>query len=1023
MTFSPALNHLREAAAQVRGLAGARAEQSLYGPFGNFLIDAASALGHTNLLVVHQVAGGQLVPDYGIFRGDDHVGWVELKAPEKDLDTLTGHDRRQFKRALDELEVFVHTNGWQWRFYEEGSLVREVSLPREALSDPSLKIDGPLVGNLADLLERCFSHRATSVSTAEEASQVLAKRARSLRLEVRGALSHQNALLEELFQEFRQLVYASGRTYSADDFSDAYAQTAAFGLLLSRLESGADLTVATATAGIDANRHPFLWRCLSLFTDQALPADLQVVLQETVTAVNRVPPGVFAPAGGRDPLLYAYETFFAAYDPDERAARGVYYTPPPVVRHQISGIEALLERAFSIEHLLRPEIRYLDPATGTGTYLLTLLERTLGVAGERGLPADVEVAHLVRGRVRAFELMVGPYTVAHQRVSAFLDSSGVQFDERLPIYLVDSLAETLGGEVQSRFGALGQQLAEERLAAEHVKTSEPVLVILGNPPYDRIRRDQLGDHWLLERIEDIRSRTPARDRINLKALYDYYVAFWRWSLWLMGERNLAGVENRGIIAFITNRSWIIGRGFSGMRSLFSEWCRELWVLDLGGDYRAGRMSLHDNNVFDIRVGVEIVLAILDPQRPGMPSVRYRRIWGRRADKEAALDLPFDADDYVDVERESPTDPFVPIDWGPAADAPGIEEFFTQHETGVQTSRDALLVGLTASDVLTYDGRPTGGTLGDWWQLTEEEREETFNPTRTHPFAPKAEPDPRFVREYAYRPLDYRMVYNDPDFVEWPRPTLQRSFARPNIALVTIERGFGAGPAAFPVTALPDLHVFRGRGSRGIYPLWGLPRTRQRSQLALEDADWVPNFSPAVLEWASDVLGSSDADDIFAYVAALLGAPSYTTRFEAGLIAERPRIPLTQDPDLAREAVVLGRSWVQHWSLASEPPAPVRWLAQRATAPTFGDATWLPPDSLNVAGRTLAGVTEEIFEFEVSGYPVLARYLRDRKDSPADAARLEQLRRVVGALALIVETGPLLDDLLDRILSNPMRAVT
>lgn len=170
---------------------------------------------------------------------------------------------------------------------------------------------------------------------------------------------------------------------------------------------------------------------------------------------------------------------------------------------------------------------YLDPATGTGTYLLGLLTAAEAELNASGAAADVELAALIRDRLHAFELMVGPYTVAHQRLGAFLVSHNVRVDRRLPIYLVDTIAETLAGAGQSRFGPLGNELAQEREAAEHVKRQEPVLVVLGNPPYDRIRRSQLGDQWMQSLLEDIKDRTPQGDRGNLKALYDYYIALSR----------------------------------------------------------------------------------------------------------------------------------------------------------------------------------------------------------------------------------------------------------------------------------------------------------------------------------------------------------------------------------------------------------------------------------------------------------------------------------------------------------------
>ena len=323
-------------------------------------------------------------------------------------------------------------------------------------------------------------------------------------------------------------------------------------------------------------------------------------------------------------------------------------------------------------------------------------------------------------------------------------------------------------------------------------------------------------------LEDIKDRTPQGDRANLKALYDYYIAFWRWAAWLVSERQLpsGGPQDRAILAYITNRSWLLGRAFSGLRSLISEVAREIWVLDLGGDRRTSHTRLNDNNVFDVGVGVAITFVIVDSSHVGLPSVRHRRVWGTRAAKEAELLKAFDPSEYAAGTRTGATDPLVPVEWGALRTSPHLEQVFTQHETGVQASRP-WLIGIDAADVLDLSGPVPGGSVGEWSQLTGQDREDVFHTTRTRPRAPQGPVSAARRTRYAYRPMDYRVVYNDPDFLEWPRPTLQPAFAQDNIALVTIERGFGVGPAAFPVDALPDLHIFRGfAGARGVYPLYG-----------------------------------------------------------------------------------------------------------------------------------------------------------------------------------------------------------
>lgn len=223
MSVNERLSTFRSSAAAIGKLEGARAEQSLYGPFESFLEGAASDLG-TPLLIVHQVGAAGMVPDFGVYRGHNVVGWVELKAPNKDLDALTGADRRQHERALADLEAFILTNGWDWRLYVLGAEFGRCVLGRDFLRS---KVD-PLpvqVTELESVLAGLFTRSAAPVTNIDQAVSLMAQRAQAVRRAVEVDLERPNALLEGLFGEFAGLVYASGREYTKRDFADAYAQT------------------------------------------------------------------------------------------------------------------------------------------------------------------------------------------------------------------------------------------------------------------------------------------------------------------------------------------------------------------------------------------------------------------------------------------------------------------------------------------------------------------------------------------------------------------------------------------------------------------------------------------------------------------------------------------------------------------------------------------------------------------------------------------------------------------------------
>ena len=207
----------------------------------------------------------------------------------------------------------------------------------------------------------------------------------------------------------------------------------------------------------------------------------------------------------------------------------------------------------------------------------------------------------------------------------------------------------------------------------------------------------------------------------------------------------------------------------------------------------------------------------------------------------------------------------------------------------------------------------------------------------------------------------------------------------------------------------------------MYPLYGAPTDAQVQQVLSAAPGRSANLDPRIEGWAQAVLGQATAEDVLAYIAALLNAPSYTAMFEGGLAVERPRVPFTEDPSLAREAVSLGRAVVDAWLLRGQLLPEVRWDTTGVTAPTFGEAEWITPDRLTIAGRYLRGVTSETWEYEVSGYPILPRYCRDRRDRSTSAAAMAELRRVANSVRTLVDGGLAHDDLLTRVLGSALLA--
>jgi predicted helicase len=476
---------------------------------------------------------------------------------------------------------------------------------------------------LTALLRDFLGWRPLIPSSPRALAELLAPLTRLLREQVRTAVATPGSALEELAKEWRDYLFPD-----ADDaeFADAYAQTLTYALLLARVEGEVDLH-SKAAERLD-RRHGLLAQVLRVLADPAardevaMPVDL---LERTISAV--APEELAKRAKDRDPWLYFYEDFLAAYDPNLRRQRGVYFTPPPVVQAQTALVAQLLRDRFGKDlGFADDDVSILDPAVGTGTYLLAALasgiDEVRAAFGAGAIPGRVTS---MAERFHGFELGVGSYAVAQLRISQqILENGGQLPDDGAHVYLTDTLTSPfLAPRGLAHAPLFLRKLSDENERARKVKADVPILVCIGNPPHFRqvidpsdegvverqggwIRRGDEGEDGILG---DFLRGAPG---VHAKSLYNLYVYFWRWALWKVFENS----PGRGIISFITASSYLRGPGFAGMRRFMRETFDELWILDLGGEGRGARRS---ENVFEIQTPVAIAIGIrLDAPDPGHP---------------------------------------------------------------------------------------------------------------------------------------------------------------------------------------------------------------------------------------------------------------------------------------------------------------------------------------------------------------------------------------------------------------------
>lgn len=1063
ITIREALGHFAEAvAAKMSQLTAGEPEDQLRGPFENFMTAAACALGWNVVCTGETPLPGRLGrPDYAVHLNKLLAGYVELKAPGVGANAkrFSGHNREQWKR-FSAIPNVLYTDGNEWALYRSGELVDPIV---------RLSVDGAAKGRKAasaedahavERLLRDFLSWEPIIPTDRKGkidlkgfAALLAPLCRMLRDDVTDALKDPASPLVQLAGDWRQLLFPDAPD---EQFADAYAQTVAFALLLGRSEGADPLTLDSAEAALAA-QHNLLSRALQVLTDPGARAEIAASLDLLLRVIAIVPPATLT--GPEDPWLYFYEDFLAAYDPKLRKDVGAYYTPIEVVRAQVRLIDDLLvNRLGKPLGFADPGVVTLDPAAGTGTYLLGVIGHALDrVKAEQGTGAVPGQATALAVNLYGFELMVGPYSVTELRTSRALRDRGATLPpDGTHVYLTDTL-ESPHAEPPV-LPLFLRPIAEQHAKALEVKSKVPVIVCLGNPPYDRHEAAAAGNQartggWIRWGDDGKGAGAIFRDfldpaiaaghGVHVKNLYNLYVYFWRWALWKVFEHTTS--SGAGVVSFITSSAYLEGKAFCGMREHMRRLCDEIWILDIGGEGRSARTN---DNVFAIQTPVAIAVAVRfgKAKRDKSARVHYARVEGAREAKLAALDA---IADFACVRwQDCPGDwqaPFRPAGKGRYFEWPILTDLMPWQHSGVQLKR-------------TWPIGPDTETLERRWRalLNAEDRSEAFHGTGDReidgtyhvaltakndstPIAnlPKNAPIPE-VQRYAYRSFDRHFIIADGRLMSRARPDLWHAHGEQQIYLSSMfARPLGTGPCLTSAPQVPDLNRFRGScGGKDVLPLY---RTADATKV---------NIQPGLL----DLLGkahkrTATPEDFLAYVYGALAQPTFTARYAKELETRELRVPLTKDAALFEQVRTAGARllWLHTYGERFVPKGQRRGHVPRGAAKCVkavpGHADGYPESfGYNDAARTLrvgegefCPVAREVFEFEVSGLKVVQSWLKYRmkkgagkKSSPLDDIRPErwtsqlttELLDLLSVLEATVAGYPEQEKLLEAVVAGP-----
>jgi len=1010
--------------AKMSTLTAGEPEDQLRGPLEVLFEEVGQTIARRVVCTGETKLPGRLgKPDYAVHARGMLAGYMELKAPGVGANPsrFTGHNRDQWKR-FSAIPNLIYCDGNDWGLYRDGQAVRPVvRLSGDVSTDGTGAVSPRDAEAVLGLLTDFLSWQPIVPTTAKGEidlkglADLLAPLCRMLREDVTDALRDPQSPLVQLAGDWRQLLFPDA---SDEQFADAYAQTVTFALLLARSEGAEPLTLASAEAAL-AGEHTLLSRALQVLTDPNAQAEISASLNLSVRVIGAVPPDALT--GPKNPWLYFYEDFLAVYDPKLRKDIGAYYTPVEVVRAQVRLIDDLLtHRLGKPLGFADPDVVTLDPAVGTGTYLLGVIDHALGkVEAEQGPGAVPGQATALAANLYGFEIMVGPFAVSELRVSRALVNKGATLPAGgTHVYLTDTLESPNTPPPVLPFYL--KPIAEQHARALEVKGKVPVIVCLGNPPYDRHEAadrtnlartggwvrwgdDGKGAAAIFKHFLD--PATAAGHGVHVKNLYNLYVYFWRWALWKVFEQTTGA--GMGVVSFISASSYLDGDAFCGMREHMRRLCDEIWVLDLGGE---GRGTRRTENVFAIQTPVAIAVvaryANADGNTPA--KVRYVRIDGTRAEKLKALD---GITDFTSVDWEDCPDewhaPFRPAGKGKYFDWPLLTALFPWQHSGAQFKRTWPIGAdpetlkarwralLAASDKAapfkeTRDRKVTGSypPLQD-----RGKRERPIEQLARNTPAPP-------IERYAYRSFDRQWILADNRLGDFLRPELWAAHGEDQVYVTTaFTQALSSGPAVTACAAIPDLHHFSGRGAKDIVPLYRDGHDRRA------------NIQAGLLEGLAKSYGRKvTPEDFLAYVYGLLAQPAFTERYAEELATRELRVPITKDAGLFTQVRKVGAKllWLHTYGQRYVPKGRHRGRVPRgkarSTKPVPGDAAGYPEKyEYNDATKTLyvgrgefAPVAPEVYHFEVSGLKVVQSWLgyrmkrpKGKKSSPLDEIRPEK----------------------------------
>lgn len=1002
-------------------------------------------------------------PDYILTRGQTPLGYVEAKDVGEALDKIEKSD--QMKRYLESLSNLILTDYVEFRWYVGGRHRMTARLGTGGGKKPlTAEPDGE--AQVKALLNAFLDAKVPTVSSPKELAGRMANLAKLVRDTLSRALAAEDkgGTLHQQFEGFRKVLL---HDLTPEAFADMYAQTIAYGLFAARCNAkpGQRFTRYLAPHQLPKT-NPFLRKTFGYIAGPDLDERVVWVVDDLAELLDRADmEAILKDFGHRtrqeDPVVHFYETFLGVYDPKMREARGVYYTPEPGVSYIVRSVDHLLRTAFGLADGLADaekitvktpdgkgtaevhRVQILDPATGTGTFLHGVIDHIAETfTNNKGMWSGYVSEHLLP-RLFGFELLMAPYAVAHLKLGLQLAESGYDFesDERLGVFLTNTLEEA----AQVSGNLFAQWVVDEANAANGVKQGAPVMVVLGNPPYSGHSANK--GKWISGLLRGTDTQTGAKTgsyfevdgkplgERNPKWLNDDYVKFIRFAQWRIEQTGY------GVLAFITNHGYLDNPTFRGMRQSLMQTFDDIYVLDLHGNSKKKETAPgggKDENVFDIQQGVAIGIFVKRPGAAEAPAkVHHADLYGPRSHKyHALLETDVATTNWTDLAPDSPAYLFVPQDTDLKAEYEqswSVADVFRVTKLGPNSHRDEFAIAFdkeTAQerilDIANHglsndDFRKKYGVSDNRdWSLAKARKQQLTNVQPT---------------ECLYRPFDFRyMLYGSFAF-DYHRPEINDCIIAGSKALICTKQTkeqFSVLACDKPVGQHKLATPYDGSYVSPLYTYPSATKAHLFDEVEDEPATRKPNLAPDFVKDFGDRLGMAfipdghgdreatfGPEDVFDYLYAVFHSPTYRSRYAEFLKSDFPRLPLTSQPDLFRALCALGGEIVSLHLMEKKGPATVTYpipLPKSDSAKDTVEAVRYAEPTSSEPGRVyinkaqyFQGVTPEVWAFQVGGYQVCQKWLKDRKGRRLTFDDISHYGQIVSALGETIRLMASIDE--------------